>query len=327
MSGDSETTQTTTTNNQTDKQESVFKKLLKTYSAQIGKNEPYEGERVAPFSDLQRDVLSGAGNYADLFTTPQQPVGMPLNAETGEATKGLLTGQMGARKLTPQDTEDYFNTSYRDPAMKSLREDVNPAIDEAFAGPGFFGSARSQERVGAAQDTSDWLGTKRGELDWNVLLNNNAIDEAKAGRTLSTLPAAMQYGNQPYQNAMNNLQIATAQVEGLGDLFGFGAAEQTQEQAELSADWAKFIESKQITDPQTLQVLMTLLGMSVNPTTTSTAQTSVDPLGPNQWGGVLAGGAATAVTGGLSGLSLGGGGGSMITAGGTAAGGGNPYFL
>ncbi|HCO95913.1 MAG TPA: hypothetical protein DIU00_18580 [Phycisphaerales bacterium] len=277
MGGGSGSGSTTTnvTETKTESQKRMIARMLRMYGRDLGKNETFEGERLAPFSDLQTQVLSGAENHADLFSTPQN-VGTPLFKETGAATKGLLTGQAGAQNLTGQDVEDYFNATFRDPAMKSLKEDVNPAIDEAFAGPGFHGSARSQERVRAAQDTSDWLGTKRGELNWNTLLRNQTLDEAKAGRSLSALPAAMQYGNVPATNAMNNLQIAASQVQGLGDLFGFGQKEQTQEQAELSMVWEKFIEDNQITDPEVLRVLLSLVGQN----TGATQKTSTSP---NAW--------------------------------------------
>ena len=277
MGGGSDAGSTTTnvTETKTPEQKAMIARMMSLYGGDLGKNKTFEGERVAPFSDLQRDVLSGAENYADYFSTPQQ-VGTPLFKETDEATKGLLSGQTGAQPFTDQNVEDYFAKTYRDPAMKSLREDVNPAIDEAFAGPGFFGAARSQERVNAAQDTSDWLGEQRGALNWAALNRNQDLDEAKAGRTLSAVPMAMQYGNVPAQNAMDNLRIAATQVQGLGDLFGFGQAQQTQQQAELSAIWTKFIEDNQITDPETLSVLLSLVGQDIG----ATQKTSTSP---NVW--------------------------------------------
>ena len=292
--GDSGSTTTNVTETKTKEQKDMISRMLSLYGGDLGQNKTFEGERLAPFSDLQRDVLSGAENYADYFSTPQQ-VGTPLFKETGEATKGLLSGQMGAQPFTDQNVEDYFAKTYRDPAMKSLKEDVNPAIDEAFAGPGFFGAARSQERVNAAQDTSDWLGEQRGALNWAALNRNQDLDEAKAGRTLSAVPMAMQYGRQPAQNAMDNLQIAASRVQGLGDLFGFGQAQQTQQQAELSAVWTKFIEDNQITDPQVLSVLLSLVGQN----TGSTSKTTTEPnsWGSEQWGNFALQGAAGVLLG------------------------------
>jgi len=48
----------------------------------------------------------------------------------------------------------------------------------------------------------------------------------------------------------------------MSDLFGFGQAEQTQEQQELTAAIAKFAEENQITDPTNMAILLSLLDMN-----------------------------------------------------------------
>jgi len=292
---------TTTTEYKTPAQKAMIEKMMNLYGDQLGVNNSYQGERVAPFTDLQRNVLSGAEGFLPTFSTPQT-VGQPLSGETGSAISGLLSGETGAKKMSGDDVNSYFTDAIRNPAMQSLREDVLPGVDESFAGPGFFGSARSNARVDAVQDTTDWLGQQRAGLNWDVLNQNNAIDEAKAGRTLSALPAAMQYGNQPAQNAMNNLQIAASQVQGLGSLFGFGEAEQTQEQQVLTSAFQKFLDDNQITDPVVLNTLMQLIGQSI---------TGKQEFEPNNWkseqwlslGGKAGAGALMGGLGGGTGMS------------------------
>jgi len=246
----------------TPRQKKELDRAFDVYGPTIGQPpEIYPESRVAPMSDLQQKSLTGAGRFVDYFSEPQT-VGTPLFEETGQAAKGLLSGETGGKPLGRQDVEDYFKGAVYDPTMKGLREDVIPGISEAHAGPGFFGSARSQEISKAHKDTADWLGTQRTGLEWDVLQSNQALAEGKAGRSLATLSPAMAYGQVPAQEIRNNLEIAASKVSGLSQLFGFGQAEQTQAQAELTDEIMKFAEANQLTDPENLEILLTLLGMN-----------------------------------------------------------------
>ena len=248
--------------NKTNVQRQQIDRLIGMYSDLMGQNEKvYQDTRVAPLSDIQQTAITGAGNFADYFSTPQQ-AGTPLFAETGQAAQKLLAGDMGAAKFTDKDISDYFTGKYYQPAMASLKRDINPMIDEAFAGPGFFGSGRSQARIKAAQDVNDRLAAQWADLNWNALQQNKALDEAAANRSLSTLDPAMRFGQVPAQEIRNNLQIAAQQVGGLGEVFKFGQADQTQAQAELEAEIIKFAEENNLTDPNDLAIMLTLLEMN-----------------------------------------------------------------
>ena len=251
----------TAQSSQTPEQEKVMAKLLNYYDGRIGESKPaYQGLRVAPLSDTQKTILSSMSDYGK--------TGVPMAKETGQTIRDALTGQAGAQKLGSDDIDKYFTHAYRDPAMYSLRNEVNPAIDEAFAGPGFFGSARSNARAGAAQNTARRLNESRAGLEWDVFNRNQALDEAKAGRAMAAIGPAMQYGRQP-------IDIA-------GDLYKFGSIEQTQHQKELDADFQKFLDENQITDPETLSVLTNLLGMNAQ----SYSKTSPNVWKAEQWGGL-----------------------------------------
>lgn len=246
----------------TPEQTEQLKRALALYGEQLGIGpDIFPESRVTPFSTLQQEAITGAGQFADYFAEPQQ-VGTPLFEETGTAVKGLLAGETGAKPLGPQNVEDYFKGAIHDPTMKTFREDVVPGIAESFAGPGFFGSARSQEQSKAYKDVGERLGAQRTALEWDVLGRNQALEEAKAGRTLATLGPAMAYGQVPAQETRNNLNIAAQQIGGLNQIFGFGQAEQTQAQAELQDEIMRFAEENQITDPENLQILLTLLGLN-----------------------------------------------------------------
>ncbi len=276
-SGGSKTESTTTSETKTKAQKRGLKKALKLYKPELGKNENvWQGERVTPFSTLQQGAMAGVGNYSDLFSNPLS-AGTPLFDETGTAIKGLMGGEFGAQKLSDQDVSEYFKAKHYDPAMTTLREDINPAIDEAYAGPGFFASGRSHERVEASMDVADRLAEERGQLEWDVLGRNQALDEARAGRTQAAVPQAMAYGQVPAQEIQNNLKIAAQQIGGLGTIFGIGAAEQTQGQRELEAEITKFAQENQITDPENLSILLTLLGMNFSRSQSSSSGSGWGP--------------------------------------------------
>lgn len=256
-----------TTETKTARQKKELGKGFDVYSQEWGVGpDIFPDSRVTPFSTLQTQAVTGASNFADYFSEPQT-AGTPLFAETGAAAKDLLAGKTGAQPLGAQDVEDYFQGAIYDPTMKAFKEDVIPGIAESFAGPGFFGSARSQEQSQAYQDVAERLGAQRTALEWDVLGRNQQIAESKAGRTLSTLGPAMAYGQQPAQEIKNNLEIAAQQIGGLNQIFGFGQAEQTQAQMELQDEIMRFAEENQITDPENLEILLTLLGMNFSRST------------------------------------------------------------
>ena len=235
---------------------------LAIYGPELGRNENvYQGDRVAGFTGLQSQAVSGAGNFADYFSD-RQTVGTPLNVETGQAIERGLSGELGATKLGQEQVDTYFQDVIADPRKKQFTEELSPFIDESFAGPGFFGAARSNAQVKAARDLEGDLATQYADLSFDVLQANQALDEADAARTQAAVGQGLAFGQQPAQETMNNLAIAAKQVEGLEDIFGFGEAQQTQEQAELSDTVARFMEENAITDPENMGIIMGLLGLN-----------------------------------------------------------------
>lgn len=258
----SETKTQSASETKTPEQKEWLKKALELYGPELGKKaEIFPESRVAPFSALQQEAITGVGTFADYFSEPKT-TGTPLFEETGTAVKGLLAGDIGAKRISPQATEDYFKGAIYDPTMKTFREDTIPGIAESFAGPGFWGGGRSQEQAKAYQDVGEQLGVQRAGLEWDVEMFNRGLDESKAGRTLATLPGAMAYGRIPQEETIRNLQIAASQLGGLGAIFGIGQAQQTQAQAELQDEIVRFAEENAITDPENLAILLSLLQMN-----------------------------------------------------------------
>ena len=238
---------------------------LNLYGPQLGQNENvWQGERLAPLTDLQQKAITGAGSFADYFSTPQGTIETPLFPETGRTLSGLLSGTTGATPLGDGDIKDYFQKTYYDPSMQDLRENVNPLIDEAFSGPGFFTSARSNARTKAAQDVSDRLSGQWADLTWNVQNQNQALDEARAARAFQAVGPAIEYSQIPSQEIQTNLAIAAQKIGGLNDILGIGQQQQTQQQAEIQAAIEKFAEENQLTSSDNLSILLSLLGMNFN---------------------------------------------------------------
>jgi len=246
----------------TPEQKKYLTKALDIYGNQLGKNDNvWEGDRVAGFGDLQSNVLGSASGALQSFSGDQS-VGTPMFGQTGDAIGKLLSGDIGASKITQDQTDQHFRETTYDPTMRMLKDDILPTVDEGYAGGNFFGSARGKARDEVSTDVANTLVSQKAGLDWNVLQNNQQIDESKANRTLQTVPQAMQYGQMPAQETLNNLRIASSQVEGMRDLFGVGQQEQTQQQRELEAQIAQFAEQNQITDPENLSILLSLLDMN-----------------------------------------------------------------
>jgi hypothetical protein len=266
--GSSSSTQSSQSEAKTPEQKKRLSEMLALYGPQMGKNEKvWQGERVAPMSGLQQSTIAGAGNYADYFSAPQQ-AGMPLFGQTGQTTAQLLSGSPGGKPMSDEDVQSYFSEKYYQPAMTSLKRDVLPLVDESYAGPGYFGSARSHGRQEAITDVNERLATQWADLNWNVLQQNQQLEEAKAGRQLSTLQPAMAFSQLPTQNIQANLENAIRQVGGLEELFGLGEKQQSQEQAELEAAMMKFAEELQITSSDDLAIMLTLLGLNFSSSTT-----------------------------------------------------------
>jgi hypothetical protein len=158
---------------------------LQQYGPQLGTGENvYPGQTVAGMTPWQESLLQTGMGYGDMFGAQRQ---IPLSGETGTALQGLLEGRTGATNITPQMTQDYFKRVFEDPSRKAWAEDIRPAISESYAGPGYWSSARAGAQAEGAQDLSDWLGTQKGQLEWDVMGANRATEEAKAQRALQSI--------------------------------------------------------------------------------------------------------------------------------------------
>lgn len=199
----------------TDSQKKGLSKALGVYSKTVGKGmDVYQGNRVADISPLQTQVFDFAKN--------------------------------GGFIKSPQQTQDYFQNVIKNPAIKNYSEITNPAIKEAFSGPGYWGSARATAEAKAGQDLADNLNTDWSKLNWDT-------QEANKKGALSQ--------------------------------YGLGEAQRSIDQQKIAADMQKFEEEGLLTDPNNINILLSLLGMNYS---TSSSKGSSSGWGANL-GGALPG--------------------------------------
>jgi hypothetical protein len=207
------TNNTSTTDNKTELQKNYIDKAINLYGAELGQNDKvYQGQRVADFTDLQNKVFDFADN--------------------------------GGFVRTPEQTDSYFASVIKNPFLKNYNEVTNPAVKEAFSGPGYWGSGRAAAEAKSGQDLADNLNSQYAQLRWDV-------DEA-------------------------NKQGAQQQMS-------LGSMQQQQQQNQIAASMQKFTEENQITDPQNLSVLMSLLGMNLQSTTTGEQSTTTPSWKTGDW--------------------------------------------
>lgn len=268
----SEQKTSSTTETKTPEQKQALADTLNLYMKQLGINNVYEGERVAPFTDFQNTILSGAKDMGSQFLDTYgniQPTTTPLFAETGKAIGDILSGTTGATKTTPDQVNTYFKEKIQDPAMRMLNKDLLPTVDEGYTGGNFFSTARGKARDKMTEDVGNQLIQQKSQLEWDTNQANQALDEAKASRILQAIPQSMAYGQMPAQETLNNLQIAAGKISGLNALLGIGSAEQTQEQQQITAAMGRFMEANQITDPTDMAIIMGLLGLNYTSSSSS----------------------------------------------------------
>lgn len=262
--GTTDQTGKVTTGFKTPGQIGAIEDLTAKFQPQVGPGSVFEGQRVAGLDPLQKGAVAGASNFLPGLSTPAQ-VTDPLATETQAATRGVLTGATGAKPLDPSQVTDFFGSTIAGPARTRFQEDVVPGISEGFAGPGFFSSARGHAVREASTDLERQLGIQERQLQFETLIRNQNIEEAKAGRTLAGIPAAIAAGQAPAQTAAQEVQLNLQQMGGLRDVFGFGEAAQTQEQNELFAEFQKFVEAEGLRG-EALDIVMAVINQQIEST-------------------------------------------------------------
>jgi len=234
-------------------QEKGLASALTAYSPRVGQGENvYSGQRVADFSPFQNQAMTQAQGLLDSFSPDQ---GMSLYGQTGDTLQNILSGNTGAAQLSMDQANDTFNRQYANPAYRNFQQNTSPLLQEQFAGPGFWSSARAGAVGDAAGDLGSQLEASRAGYLWDTEQKNTALQESAAARQQEGVNQSMQYDMLPTQQAI-------AQAQGTSALFELGQQEQQQEQQQINSDIQKFAEENRITSEEDMAILLSLLGMN-----------------------------------------------------------------
>lgn len=171
-------------------------KLNSFLTDKIGKPGPaYEGERVAPASDIEKQGLEAAQRYAD------QPAASQSLGYAEEEIKKTLSGDYDP------STSPYYQ-AVKAEAERNLQKTQKNIADQAAGGRRYFSGARLKAQANAAVDTNIGLDKTLGQLAENerqrmiqvlpqALATDSAVSQAEAKKSanlqqLGALPRELQ---------------------------------------------------------------------------------------------------------------------------------------
>lgn len=222
---------------------------------------------VEPTTQAQKDIFSTIGDFATDLKPLRDTAQIPLFGEATSATSKLLSGEFGAQAITPQQTQDFFNRAIAEPARFSFEDIQRPLIREEFAGPGFSSSARAQEVVRQGETLERGLGEARAGLEFEVLKQNQAIEQQKAANALSALPAAQGLAGLPEN-------IRTQRINDAMNILNTATFEQLQNQAVRDEEIERFALARDLVDPRDLSILLSLLNLNFGAATSESSASS-----------------------------------------------------
>lgn len=186
---------------------------------QGGGFQPFQGQRVAPFNQLQQGVFGVAGGLPGLA---QQQFGQLGQQPEFLGGANQLVDQLLQRGVDPAVSRQFQREAFIDPAREFFQQDVIPQTLERFAGLGIAGSPvagrelASQGRRLTTDLASQLAQATRGDIGFG-------IQGAQLGQQLAGLPGDL------FRQGFGNL----SNILGLG--AGFGGQQQQQAQAQIGA--------------------------------------------------------------------------------------------
>lgn len=235
-------------------QETALTQTLQAFIDQgrIATGQPqFTGERIAPLTTGQQAAISGVDPFLDVFAAQRE---IPFLGETGGALQGILKGELGADIITPERAQEVFQATRVTPRLRQFERFDKPLIEEQFAGPGFQSTARASAVTRGAEELGRDIASEREQFLFGTEQANRALQEARAGRTLSAIPLGAELATLPEQ-------VATARLAGRGGVFDFLTTQQQQQQREIAAEREVFQEAQRFMDPEDFANLVALLGL------------------------------------------------------------------
>lgn len=261
----------------------------------IGAGQPqFQGERVAPLTTGQQTAISGAEPFLDVFSAQRD---IPFFGETGGALQDILAGELGGELISPERAQQVFQQTRQIPRLRQFERFDKPLIEEQFAGPGFQSTARARAVTLGAEELGRDIASEREQFLFGTEQANRALQEARAGRTLSAIPLGAGLATLPEQ-------VAGTRLAGRAGVFDFLSVQQQQRQREIAAEREIFQEAQRFMDPEDFANLIALLGLQFSQSQGTSTSFFQSPLsqGLGAFAGGLGGGLGTATSGGIQGI-------------------------
>ena len=211
-------------------QETALTQALQAFIDQgrIGAGQPqFTGERVAPLTAGQQTAISGAEPFLDIFSAQRE---IPFLGETGGALQGILSGELGGELISPERAQQVFQQTRQIPSERIFERFTKPLTEEQFAGPGFQSTARAQAVTREGERLQEGLRAEREQFLFGTEQANRALQEARAGRTLSAIPLG-------FEGALQPERVAATRLAGRAGIFDFLSTQQQQRQREIGLQW------------------------------------------------------------------------------------------
>lgn len=150
-------------------------------------------------SNLKSLLTTGAPGYTGEFTADMTPEEQALYDQTGRLN--ALAEEGFGNLLKGEFPEEYYQSAIYRPMMKEWTENIQPLLEEQYAGGGsYWGTPRADAVRGGLRDVTDTLAAKRAELglkakEWPITAAPAYASYAQGvGNVLATPRLIKQFG-------------------------------------------------------------------------------------------------------------------------------------
>lgn len=154
----------------------------------------------------------------EVLRKPTAPVN-PLTSQIQGATSRALSGAPSS-EINTGTTEQLIQKSIADPLRRNFQEQTLQNINTAFAGPGFFGSARAKATIKAGQDVEQQIGSLGSQFRFQDEQARRDLAESAAGRSAASIPTALGVTNNPLVQQQLGANIGATQAGTAATQFG-----------------------------------------------------------------------------------------------------------
>lgn len=187
----------------------------------------YPGDMYVPTTAAEAAYFLNAPDYSKAVA--------PLSSLSSRFATDLggLRANMAqtAFDINPEITEQYYQDVIRTPMTKEWQETVEPMVREAYAGPGYYSSARGDAQVKSAEDLATQLSSQRAQLYYaDEIARRQALESAKAREAM-------------YAPGTYGLE---SQLAGMGAEYGIRANELSEAAGLRRAEYSRQIEQERV---------------------------------------------------------------------------------